>query len=472
MVITGAELIMGGLALWAVLVYPLRRWAVPSALAGGAAALLLTALSLRWPLDRVVSVWGRTVLLSQPLKGLGYTLTVTEAERPVLTILGLIALAAFVGTWLQSPGRSFIPIGLVILALWAGAVIVRPLTGALTGLLAAGCLSVFIVQAGRAEPTRAAFRQLWWPLIALMLALIAVWHTREAQFHPDDVTHMQTAARLMGLTMLLVLAPVPLHAPAISLLAEAPPVVGAFLMAGAQVVALHLIWNAFMTWPWLSEHIAVSRMLAAAGLATLLWGALGAMSAERIRRLWAYAALHDWGVFLLGFSLGAPLEWRIAVALFVGRALSLFLGAYGMASLGSRGVGDDWTAVRGQARRLPWTTLAILVGGLGLAGFPLTAEFGPRWALIQTLLRTRPAWGLLVVAGQLGVAIGYLHLLQSFWAPLPPERRLIRRERLPTVILIGFGVALSGILALVPQMADGVVQTIISIVVQTSRGPM
>ncbi|HEY65396.1 MAG TPA: hypothetical protein G4O02_12580 [Caldilineae bacterium] len=470
--ITGAELIVGGLTLLAVLVYPLRRWAFMSALAGAVAGILLAMLSLRWPLDRVVSVWGHPVLLNRPLEGLGYTLVVTGAERPVLTMLGLAALAAFAGIRLRSSGRSFVPIGLVILALWAGAVIVHPMMGTLTGLLAASCLSAFIVQAGRTAPTRAAFRQVWWPLAAFMLMLVAGWHVQEMALRPDDATYLRMATWLIGISLLVLLAPVPLHAPFVSLLAEAPPVVGAFLAVGGQVVVLHLIWDVFLQWPWLSEHMAVSRALTATGLITLLWGAMGALSAGRARRLWAYAALHDWGVFLVGFGLGAPLEWRMAAALFVGRALSLFLSAYGFTNLESHGIADDLEAVRGLMRRLPWTVLAILVGGLGLAGFPLTASFGLRWTLIQTLLRTRPVWGLLIVVGQLGVSLGYLRLLQSFWAPLPPSRRLIPRERLSSGLLLIVGVVLSGGLALIPQLLDGVVRMMIEIVVQISRPGM
>jgi formate hydrogenlyase subunit 3/multisubunit Na+/H+ antiporter MnhD subunit len=439
-----------------------------------ATGVALLVISLRWPLDRVVLVGGRMVLFSRPLAGLGYILTVTEAERPVLAALGLVALAAFAGMTLQSPGRPFVPVGLLIVVLWVAAVTVRRPTGALAAMVTAGCLSVFVVQNEWSVSTRAAFRQMWWPLVAFPLAMIAAWHAQEATWRPGEVAHLQAAARLMGLALLVLLAPVPLHAPAVSLLAQAPPVVGAFLLVGAQAVLLHLTWTIFAGWPWLAEHVEVSRALALGGWATLLWGAMGAASAERVRHLWAYAALHDWGVWLLGFSLGAPLEWRMATALFVGRALSLFLSAYGIANLRSHvrqpvladSPGDDWTAVRGQARRLPWTVLSIMVGGLGLAGFPLTASFGPRWALTQTLLGTEPTWGLLIVIGQLGVVLGYLRLLQVLLAPLPVAQRLVPRERFATIILLAVGVALSGVLALVPQAMDGIVQTVIGIVVQ------
>jgi len=109
-----------------------------------------------------------------------------------------------------------------------------------------------------------------------------------------------------------------------------------------------------------------------------------------------------------------------------------------------------------------------MVGGLGLAGFPLTVSFGPRWTLIQTLLGTQPTWGLLIVVGQLGVVLGYLRLLQTFLAPLPPMQRLTPRERFTTIILLATGITLSGILALMPQAMDGIVQTVIGIVIRSS----
>ncbi len=509
--IPGAGLILGGLTLASILMYSLRRWMAASALAGMTIGVALLAVSLRWPLDRVVLVGGRMVLFSRPLAGLGYTFVATEAERPVLAALGLVALAAFAGMGLQSPGQAFAPVGLLIVVLWVAAVTVQLPTGALAAVLVASCLSVFIIQAERSVPTRVAFRQMWWPLIAFPLAMIAAWHAQEASLRPGEVVHLQVAAWLMGLALLLLLAPVPLHAPVVSLLAQAPPVVGAFLLVGAQTVLLHLTWAVFASWPWLAEHVEVSRVLALGGLVTLLWGAMGAVSAGRVQHLWAYAALHDWGVLLLGFSLGAPLEWQMATALFMGRALSLFLSAYGIANLRSRvrqlvprapvplclatgqadhlgllradwtvspgdtladSPEDDWTAIRGQVRRLPWTVLAIMVGGLGLAGFPLTASFGPRWTLIQTLLGTQPTWGLLIVVGQLGVVLGYLRLLQTFLAPLPPMQRLMPRERFITIILLAAGITLSGMLALMPQAMDGIIQTVISIMIRSSGQAM
>ncbi len=467
--ITGAGLILGGLTLMALLTYPLRRWAVICALAGVAVVIALLEISLRWPLDRVTLLWGRTVLLNQPLQGLGYTLAITEAERPVLVMLGVIALSAFVGAWLQTTESSFVPSGLAILALWAGAVIARPPIAGIAGLLIASCLAVFIVHTQHPASIRAAFRQLWWPLIAFLMALIASGQIQEAELHPDDFAYLQTAAWFLSISLLVLLAPTPLHGPAVSLFAHAPPLVAAFLTAGAQTVLLYLTWLIFSRWPWLAEYIELNRLLAAGGLVTLLWGGLGAMTAGRIPRLWAYAALHDWGVLLLGLGLGVPLEWQMATALFVGRALSLLLGAYGLASLQSRVAQAGWDAAQGIARRLPWTALAITVGGLGLAGFPLTASFGPRWTLIQILLRTRSTWGFLVIIGQLGVALGYLRLLQTFMAPLPRARRLLPREHLATVVLLAAGVLLSGFLALVPQTMDGIVQTVIEIVIQSSN---
>lgn len=467
--IEGPALIMGGVMLAAVLAYPLRRWGILSALAAGVIGIALVVISLYWPLDQVKLIGGQAVLLGQPLTGLGYTLAVTEAERPILAALGLIALAACAGTWIQQAMPVFVPISLIILALWMGSVIVQPPIGALPALLVASCLSVFVIQEGGSTGTRAAFRQMWWPLIAFALGVLAAWHGQEATFQASNVTHYQWAARLMGLALLLLLAPVPLHAPSISLLTRASPVVGAFLITGMQLATLHLVWAVFSTWPWLAEHVEVSRILAFSGLVTLLWGALGAISAERVQRLWAYAALHDWGVFLLGFSLGAPLEWRMAAALFVGRAISLFLGAYGLASLRARAIPDDWDSVRGQARRSVWTTLGIMVGGLGLAGFPLTALFAPRWALIQTLLLTEPRWGLLVVAGQFGVALGYLRLLQVFWTSPVPGRRPVPRETTATAILLAIGIGLSGMLGVIPQATNGVVYTVIGIITQSLR---
>ena len=54
------------------------------------------------------------------------------------------------------------------------------------------------------------------------------------------------------------------------------------------------------------------------------------------------------------------------------------------------------TASTAQLSRLPWAVIALIAGGFGLAGLPLTAQFASRWALLQLVAETDPRWALLL----------------------------------------------------------------------------
>ncbi|GAB4569349.1 MAG: hypothetical protein Kow0047_22580 [Anaerolineae bacterium] len=466
MIIPGVSVFLGACILLGLLMYPLRRWARLSWGVGVASSALLIWTLSRWPLDRAFVLGGRTVLLNAPLEFADYRWALSPANRPVVLVVAWVMLMGFAGVWFHSPGRTFVPLGLVIAALWISGVTTAAVSWVTAALALVACLSVFIVQAGRPESTRPAVRQLWWPLVALPLLWLGGWYADEIALNPENMAYMRQASVVAGLGLLLLLAPVPFHVPTVTLLENAPPVVGAFLLLGGQTVVLYLVWLQTSLAPWMGEQLDISLYLAAVAIPTLLWGAAGAVTARRVRSLWAYSALHDWGVLLLGLSLGAPFDWATASSLLIGRMISVALSAYGIASLLAWAREDDWQAVQGLMHRRLWTTLAVMVGGLGLAGFPLTASFGPRWILVQTLLGTKTSWALWIVLGQIGVTIGYLRLLYALLSPASPRRWMVPRERWSTALLLSLGVAASGLLALAPQWMDGAIQTVIGIMLQ------
>jgi formate hydrogenlyase subunit 3/multisubunit Na+/H+ antiporter MnhD subunit len=111
---------------------------------------------------------------------------------------------------------------------------------------------------------------------------------------------------------------------------------------------------------------------------------------------------------------------------------------------------DGFVQARGLAQRLPLATAGLMVGGLTLAGSPLTLGFALRWQLIQMIAAIDPRWPALLILAGLGVAIGYLRgvaaLLTSSSLPASsprgsPQRFASEEPLLLMVILIVLGLA-------------------------------
>ena len=68
---------------------------------------------------------------------------------------------------------------------------------------------------------------------------------------------------------------------------------------------------------------------------------------------------------------------------------------------------DDLDALRGTARRLPWSGTGLAVGSLTLAGLPLTAGFAAEWCLLEALMQQFriPGLGFRLVLALAGAAV-------------------------------------------------------------------
>jgi formate hydrogenlyase subunit 3/multisubunit Na+/H+ antiporter MnhD subunit len=118
----------------------------------------------------------------------------------------------------------------------------------------------------------------------------------------------------------------------------------------------------------------------------------------------AYALIADLGLPLISVGTRTPQGYQLAVGLIAAHAISLAVCALGLTALETH-VRDVPRAagLRGVGRRAPLAAAAAVAGLLSLSGFPLTAGFPARWALLQSLAASDLLSALGIVAG---IAIG------------------------------------------------------------------
>ena len=425
----------------AFVVYLLRRWRILAASLASAAALIMASLCLGLPLDRPVSVLGLEVALGEPMMVLGREFALEPAGGFTLGFVCLIAVIAFVFAWRVSQGGLFLPLGLIILSLLSAAVMIRLFLFAVLFLWIASIIAVFIIQGDRAGPStrlraspgRGALRYLVMMTLAVLTLLGTPWLIDLQALNPDNLVLLRYAAILLAVGFSILLAMVPFHSWVSAVAADASPVVTAFVLTATNAVVLLLMLNLLQSYPWLSENPQAFGVLRLGGLLMIAVGGLLAFAQRDFGRLLGYAVLSDMGCSLVALSVGSPVALTAALLQVTHRSVGLMLTAMGLAVVRHRAGDDSFANQRGVAKRLPLSTAGLVLGGLSLAGMPLTAGFPSRWAIYR--LFSAPHLALALLLSGAGVAFGYLRGLTTLLG-LSTESKVKREPVIASLIIL------------------------------------
>jgi multicomponent Na+:H+ antiporter subunit D len=175
------------------------------------------------------------------------------------------------------------------------------------------------------------------------------------------------------------------------------------------------------------EGTPFQPILVGGAVLTMLFGALGALSQQSLRRVLGYAIISSIGFVVLGLAIGTRLALIGAVFYLFQDVLvkaALFLGAGAAARL----TGSELFARSGGVwRARPWFAVVFLVPALSLAGVPPFSGFWAKLLIVSASLdATR--YGLAFAA----LAAGFLTLFavgriwaSVFWEPHPAGRHSI-----------------------------------------------
>lgn len=453
-------LLLAALCLLAGITYILRAWERVTCLLAAAftslLALWLWQLDLTSPLQ-FLPFTSQTINPASPLVRANFIFQLQAAAIPViatslLLTAGACLLAAFV-----SQGQTFAPLALLLVAGYLGLALIAagplapPLIAPLFLAMLSG-LSVFVLQSGRLSHPGGPLRKLLPGVLAFPLFLIAFWYIEQIPLNPQDDSAQRTAAQLISLGLLLLLAPVPLHGTQPANASTSPPLVLTLVTLLYQLALLHLLFQVLLTYPFMEEMGVLHEWLTFAGLATAVWGGVAAAGTNHPERLWNYAALHDWGLIILVLAMPGLRSWLLVLFLFSLRAVSMFTAGVGLAVLESRLGELTPERLRGAAARLPWSSAAFLLGGLGLTGFPLSAGFTGHWAALQMIAESDWLPAALVLLASGGAIFSFVRLARELYGPL--QNRQLGRESLAGALFAILVLVLSVSLAIVPQWLD------------------
>ena len=430
--------------------YFVRRWALLAAFIAAATAGVLVFLCLRLPLDRSAFVLGQEVAFGRPVVVIGQTLQLQSAGQLWLAFVFGLAVVFYLFAWRISQGWSFFPFSLVILALYVLVILLQVFSLQVLVYAIGVTLAVFIVQGGRLGSVRGAQRYLVVSLLAVPLLLAAAWLMDPARSTPQDAETIRQVLLPAALGFGLLLGAFPFGTWMPALAATAPPIVTAFVFTAGQAMALYLTLVFLQENPLILSDGVVPAVIQVAGLVMAVAGGVMAAVQRGFGRLFGYAAMSDMGLLLLALVAVGSQSVTLVLLHLVSRGLIVTLMAAALSILRHRATTDRFDELSGVARRLPVATMGLAVGGLALAGFPLTAGFPTHWAVYRAMSGEEMLWVFLLLASSAGITIGSLRGLHAMLGAEPRDD-IARQPILASLLVICLAIVVI-LMGIVPQL--------------------
>jgi multicomponent Na+:H+ antiporter subunit D len=256
--------------------------------------------------------------------------------------------------------------------------------------------SVFLVWfRGRPESLNAGYRYLLVHVaggVALLAGIMLhVQATHDWAFNLFDVHHLTPATSLILAGFLLNAAVPPLHAWLPDAYGEATFNGSIFMSAFTTKTAVYALIRGF----------AGTEILIALGVIMALYGVVYAVLENDSRRLLAYHIISQVGYMVAGVGLGTELAINGACAHAFAHILYkglLFMGTGSVLHMTGQ---SKFTELGGLYKRMPWTFVFTLVGGLSISAFPLFSGFVSKSMIVTAGFEDHKLWA------------GYLLMLAS-----------------------------------------------------------
>jgi formate hydrogenlyase subunit 3/multisubunit Na+/H+ antiporter MnhD subunit len=395
------------------IVYILLRWGNLSALLATGTALALGFAVIELPLDQPVRIWGGSqIALGEAVTFFGRELLLEQVDRMAMASLFFTAAGVFFLAWRTAPRSMLFPIGLGLLSLLSGALLIRPLIYAALLIEIAAALSVFALQAEESSFTRGGLRYLSFSTLAFPGLLVTHWLLDRYAVTPDDTSLLSASTALLAFSFALWLGVVPFHTWVPAVISDSIPLSGVFILTVGNNAVWFLLLDFLETYPWLSNHPDFGSFLLLAGVAMVSVGGLLTAAQGRLGSLIGYATLVDNGAALIAMGLNSSLGLMLALLSLFVRPFGLGLMSAGLSGLRAcNGDNDSLNVLKGVGRRAPWSTLALVFGGLSVAGLPVSAGFVWRWSLYRALAPIYPGYAVILILAALGVMTGLWRVL-------------------------------------------------------------
>lgn len=270
---------------------------------------------------------------------------------------------------------------------------------------------------------------------------------------PENATLALLGIGMLAVGLLFKIGAVPFQAWVPDVYQGAPTPITAFMAAATKIAAVGATMRVLMV----GVNALSSEwrpVIAAVAVATMVVGAIMAITQTDVKRMLAYSSIAHAGFLLVGI-VAADIA-GVAAVLFYLLAYGLgTVGAFAVVSLVRDASGDEATALSqwaGLGRRSPWLASAFALLLLSFAGLPLTSGFVSKFAVFAAA--SGAGYTPLVIIGVVCSAIAaffYVRVIVLMFFTDPPSDAPIVTAPFATTLVVAFSAGATLLLGVFPQ---------------------
>jgi NADH-quinone oxidoreductase subunit N len=457
-----------------VILFFLRRWYRTTVVIGTLTTLILAVIAFILPINELVRLGPVAFKVSDTFSILGRRLVLGTQDQPLIVFIYALVTFWFSAAFAARAGHMFVPVGLVLVAIWVAVLAVEPFLYAALLLELAVLLSIPLLSPPGSPPKRGAIRYLIFQTFGMPFILLTGWLLAGVQSSPGDLDLVVRATTLLGFGFIFLLGIFPFHSWLPMLAEESHPYPAAFIFFFMPFMVSLFGLTFLDQYAWLRQSTSLYETLRIAGILMMLIGGLWAALQRHFGRMLGFAILIGTGTSLVAISVSPDLELFFAMQF--PRALTLAVWALGLSILhrSSQGIETLKTEeevvnppepekiepsealqfyyAQGLGRKLPLATAAVTLATLSFAGYPILAGFPVYQALWRNLATSTPLLAVLALFGSLSLGVSGIRGLTVLIMGKNEEAWQIREHWLTAVFLI-IGILSIILLGLFPQWA-------------------
>jgi formate hydrogenlyase subunit 3/multisubunit Na+/H+ antiporter MnhD subunit len=372
---------------------------------GESLVALLAIVALFVPFDDVVVFGSQSIRLVNQVDITGLQFVLSNTNRPFLIFYFAFLAFIYPGTQAARTSKHFIPISLMMTAFVISGLVVKPIIFAILFFQPAIFLGAILLAASGEKPGRGLIRFLVFQVIGMVILLMAGWSIAGGPDLTENPEALQRSLLLFGAGFTILFAIFPLHTWVTLLSEESHPFVVTLIIASFLGGYAFLLASVMSSLSWLFENGIVYEILRLAGVLMTLVGGLTAIFHKNLGRLFGSAVIIEVGYSLLTL---ASQDLQLFYSLLLPRIFALSVWALGLSVIRIHYPDLSSISIRGIARVFRFSSAAIILSPLSLAGVPLLAGFPLLSSVWSQTAAISPSLVLLSFSGSLGLLLGAL----------------------------------------------------------------